>query len=83
MAALKEAPLSAAIAWSPLGGPYLAAGTAAGGIDASFSSASVVEVSGAGGEGRGARGGSDGERPRAGMRPSDLPSLWAGGARAR
>lgn len=44
MAALKEAPLSAAIAWSPLGGPYLAAGTAAGGIDASFSSASAVEV---------------------------------------
>jgi hypothetical protein len=43
MAALKEAPLSAAIAWSPLG-PYLAAGTAAAGVDANFSSASALEV---------------------------------------
>lgn len=44
MAVLKEAPLSAVIAWSPLG-PYLAAGTAAAGVDASFSSASALEVS--------------------------------------
>ena len=37
---LKEAPLSAAIAWSPLGSPYLAAGS----VDVSFSAPSAVEV---------------------------------------
>jgi len=74
MAALKEAALSAAIAWSPLGGPYLAAGTAAGGIDASFSSASAVEVrlmgvGGAAGTGI----------PRSPLRPqTDCRGLWGG-----
>ena len=43
MAALKSRPAAAALAWSPLG-PYLAAGSAAGAIDVTFSSASSLEV---------------------------------------
>ena len=43
MAALKQAPISAAIAFSPLG-PWLAAGTVAEGIDDSFSTSSKLEV---------------------------------------
>jgi len=42
---LKSRPAAAALAWSPLG-PYLAAGSAAGAIDVTFSSASSLEVSG-------------------------------------
>ena len=45
MAALKQAPLSAAIAFSPLG-PWLAAGTVAEGIDDNFSTSSKLEVCG-------------------------------------
>ena len=43
MASLKSRPAAAALAWSPLG-PYLAAGSAAGAIDVTFSSASSLEV---------------------------------------
>ena len=43
MATLKSRPAAAALAWSPLG-PYLAAGSAAGAIDVTFSSASSLEV---------------------------------------
>ena len=43
MAAFKQASVSAAIAFSPIG-PYLAAGTVAGGIDDSFSTTSSLQV---------------------------------------
>ena len=44
MAAFKEASVSAAIAFSPVG-HFLAAGTVAGGVDDNFSSTSKLEVS--------------------------------------
>lgn len=43
LSSLKSRPAAAALAWSPLG-PYLAAGSAAGAIDVTFSSASSLEV---------------------------------------
>lgn len=43
MAAFKQASVSAAIAFSPAG-PFLAAGTVAGGIDDSFSTTSSLQV---------------------------------------